>query len=350
MLAFLILSLALIQAVPPKVDLTPLELSPEVELFLHQKVDQSLPEMERLQALVSAVFQSNELHFVYAPVTRTALETFTSRGGNCLSFTMLFISMARHLGLRASFREVEIAPIWTRTGDFVNLSQHVNTAVFIGGQAFAIDVFPAVNRIEIGGQVVPDERGLAHFYNNLGVDELGKRNRDAAEAYLQKALQIDPTTPGVWINLGAAKFQGGQFQQAENYYRKALKLDPRNMAAMSNLAGVCEATGRSKEAIRYQNKVKEFREKNPYHHFNLGNEAYNEGRFEEAIVHYRKALKLKSSEHHFYFALARTYDQLGRKADAIANLQLAEKFAFDATNKQRYAEKLELLKGDRTSL
>jgi len=117
---------------------------------------------------------------------------------------------------------------------------------------------------------------------------------------------------------------------------------------MSNLAGVCELTGRAKEVLRIQAKVKEFREKNPYHHYNLGTQAFEEGRYQEAIAHYRRALKLKATEHNFYFALARAYDMLGQKAEAISNLQLAEKYASDAANKQRYAEKLELLKGIRT--
>lgn len=345
MLAPMILSLALLQSVPPPAEINPAELSPEAKQFLDSNVDRNLPQMERLQALVTAVFHSSELHFVYAPATRTAVETFNTRSGNCLSFTFLFVSMARHLGLDARFREVEIAPVWTRTGAFVNLSQHVNAAVFIGGQSYAVDVFPAVNRIEIGGQIVSDARGFSHFFNNLGVDELSKGNLPLAEDYMQRALRWDPTAVSVWINLGAAKSQAGRLADAERDYRKALELDPRSPVAMSNLANVCEVTGRVKEAVRLQKKVREFREKNPYHHFNLGNQAFDEERYVESIAHYRKALKIKSSEHNFYFALARAYGKLGRKDEAVANLELAEKYASDAANKQRYAQKLELLKG-----
>jgi Flp pilus assembly protein TadD len=347
MIACLLLSLSLLRpiwaAVPQ--DQNPMDLSPEIRQFLDKKVDRSLPQMERLQALVSAVFRSNELSFTYAPATRTVIETYTQHSGNCLSFTFMFISTARYLGLDARFREVEIAPVWTKAGDFVNLSQHVNAAVFIGGQAYAIDVFPAVNRIEIGGQVVPDERGLAHFYNNRGVDELTKGNIETGESYLQEAVQADPTTVSVRINFGAAKTRSGELREAEGYLRRALELDPRSQAAMSNLAGVCQLTGSVKEALRYQAKIKEFREKNPYHHYDLGMQAFEVGRYEEATEHYRRALKLKSTEHNFYFALARAYGMLGQKAEAMNNLQLAEKYASDAANKQRYAEKLDLLKG-----
>ncbi len=339
-----VIRLAGTQALPEQ---GPMYIGPEIKQFLDQKVDRSLPELERLQALVAAVFHSSDLRFVYAPETRTAEETFKERSGNCLSFAILFISMARYLNLDARFREVEIAPVWTKSGDFVNLSQHVNSAVFVGGRAYAVDVFPGVNPIEIGGQVVPDARGLAHYYNNKGVDELSKGNAPAAEIYFKQALAADPTTVSVWINYGAARLHVGDLKEAEKYFRKALELKPNSPAAMSNLANVCESTGRLKEAQRYREKVREFREKNPYHHYNLGLEAFEAGRYQEAVDQYRKAIHLKGAEHNFYFALARAYGMLGQKDAAVSNLQLAEKFASDAANKRRYAEKLDLLKGVR---
>jgi len=326
----------------------PMELNTEMRAFLDTKVDRGLAQMERLQALVTAVFQDPQLNFTYSPETRTSIETFTNRSGNCLSFTILFISMARHLNLDARFREVEIAPTWSKTGAFVNLAQHVNAAVFIGGQAYSIDVFPGVNPIEVGGQVVSDARGMAHFYNNQGVDDLGRGYLEQAELHLRKALDLDPTTVCVWINLGAARTQAGNLAEAEKFYRKALELDPRNPAAMSNLATVCELTSRPKEAALYQKKIREFREKNPYHHYNLGQLAFQAGRYDEAILHYRKALKLKSTEHNFYYALARVYAQLNQTDEVVANLKLAEKYASDASNKERYNQKLDLLKGIRS--
>jgi Flp pilus assembly protein TadD len=350
MFAYLLVGLFLVQpqaALSPS-NPNPLEISPEIRLYLDKKVHRDDPPMLRLQELVSTVFQDSDLRFTYSMETRNAIETFSARNGNCLSFTILFIAMARYVGLDARFREVEIAPTWSKNGLFVNLNLHVNAAVFIDGLAYAIDVFPSINRIEIGARPVPDERGLAHYYNNKGVDELGKGNYDGAEQLLNKALEIDPTTVGVWINLGAAKAQAKQLKEAEKYYRKALDLEPRNQAAMSNLASLCEVMGRSQEAKRLQTKIRQFREKNPYHHFNLGQQAYDAGRYQESVVHYKKALKLKPGEHNFYFALSRSFSQLGQVLDAENSLQLAVKYAADPANKARYSQKLELLKNIRT--
>ncbi len=340
----LTLCLALPLGQDPVSDQDPLALNTEMQIFLDQHVDRGLPEMDRLQSLANAVFQGRDLSFTYSNETRTAIGTFQSRNGNCLSFTIMFIAMARYLNLDARFREVEIAPTWSKNGEFVTLNRHVNAAVFFGGLWYAIDVFPGVNRIEIGGEIVSDARGLAHFYNNLGVQEMGSGNFAASEAYVRKALECDPTTAFAWVNLGAVEYHLGQMEDAEKYLRKALELKPKDPAALSNLAEVCLSTGRAKEAHRLQAKVKEFQEANPYHQYYLGTQAFDEGRIPEAIACYRRAIKIKRTEHNFYFAIAKAYLKIGENELAMKNLQLAEKYASDPSNKQRYYQKLELLK------
>ena len=42
----------------------------------------------------------------YSEVTRTASATFHERQGNCLSFTMLFVGLARAAGLTATYQSV----------------------------------------------------------------------------------------------------------------------------------------------------------------------------------------------------------------------------------------------------
>ena len=52
---------------------------------------------------------------MYDEITRTASETFRARRGNCLSFSNMFVAMARDVGLDVQFQEVEIPPDWTST-------------------------------------------------------------------------------------------------------------------------------------------------------------------------------------------------------------------------------------------
>ena len=51
------------------------------------------------------------LNFDYDPsLTLTAADTFNRRAGNCLSFSNMFIAMAREAGLKAWFQEVKLPP------------------------------------------------------------------------------------------------------------------------------------------------------------------------------------------------------------------------------------------------
>jgi tetratricopeptide (TPR) repeat protein len=331
-------------------NINPIELSPEMKKFVDVHVNRGLPLIPRLQALVSAVFEKNELHFSYSSESRSAVETFNSRNGNCLSFTLLFIAMARYLDLDARFREVDVPPVFNKKGSFVTLSQHVNAVVFIGAKAYSVDVVPEAVSIEVVGNIVSDQRGFAHFFNNKGVDELGRGNYELADAYLKKALEIDPTTISVLINLGAARAQAGKLGEAEDYYNRALAIDRKHLAALNNLANIYERTGRTKEYLRLQKKVKEFRGKNPYYHFSLGLQASELGDYATAIIHYEKAIKLNPTDHNFYFAAARAYGKIGRKDRAIKRMRQAEEYASDPNKKLLYAQKLEVLKAANSSM
>lgn len=345
MLATLLLtvSLSLTGDLPVSADDDPLKLNEEMKQYVNAHVEPGGDAMQRLQTLVRVVFQEQALHFTYEPETRTAIETFAKHSGNCLSFTFLFIAMARHLGLDARFREVDIVPIWSNLGNVVSMSGHANAAVFIAGQLYSVDLFPQVNRIQLGGRVVSDGRAAAHFYNNRGVEHLSLSQHSLAIECFQRALKSDPTMVDTWINMGVAQAIMGQSEEAEKSYHKALELDSKSLVAMSNLAALYGRLGRDRDVKSFSAKVRKFKQRNPYYHFSLGLQAYHSGKYRESIEHYKAALKLKSKEHNFYLALAKAYFQLGEKDKVADCLKLALKNAPDEASKLRYNEKLELL-------
>jgi tetratricopeptide (TPR) repeat protein len=321
----------------------PIAISDEMKRFVDGHIDSSLPEYERLAELVRIVFQENQLDFSYEKATKTARQTFEERSGNCLSFTNMLISMARYLGLEAEFREVEIPPVWSLQGRLIVLSRHINVAVKIGAMSYVVDLFPEINPVQIGGQIVSDARGVAHFFNNKGAEYLASGQSDLAAAHYQAAFEADPEASFVWVNMGVARSHQGRLEESEECYLKALKMDGRNSVAMSNLADLYRKTGNLDKAEKWAKKVERFRKKNPYYHFALGERDYWSGDFEEAILHYRDALKRNSREHHFHFALAKAYMQLGNLEEVISALEKARKHAPDEWGKARYDQKLEIL-------
>jgi tetratricopeptide (TPR) repeat protein len=321
----------------------PIAISEEMKLFIDEHIDSSLPEYERLVQLVRIVFQENRLGFSYEKTTKTARQTFEDRSGNCLSFTNMLVSMARYLDLEAEFREVEVPPIWSLRGRLIVLSRHINVAVKIGAVSYVVDLFPEINPVQIGGQNVSDERGLAHFFNNRGAEYLANGQPGLAAVNYQAAAEADPEASFVWVNMGVARSHQRRFEESEECYLKALKIDGRDSVAMSNLADLYRKTGDQEKAEKWAKKVERFRKKNPYYHFALGERAYGSGDFEAAVGHYRDALKRNSREHHFHFALAKAYMRLGKLEEVASALEKAKKHAPDEWGKERYDQKLEIL-------
>jgi len=92
-------------------------LSDEMREFLKNHVGKRAGYPVKLRQLSDAVFSKDSFGLEYDEATRTAAETFRARRGNCLSFTFMFVVLARGVGLDASFQEVEIPPEWTFAKD-----------------------------------------------------------------------------------------------------------------------------------------------------------------------------------------------------------------------------------------
>ncbi len=328
---------------PALPDENPFALNESMKQYLDKNIDRAMSSLQQLRTLVHLVFEENALHFTYQPVTRTAIETYTNHGGNCLSFTFLLIAMARHLGLDARFREVDITPIWSEVGNIATLNGHIDVVVYLGSQEYLVDLFPRVYTVQSGGRIVSDARAIAHFWNNRGVEQLTAGDRRPAIACFRKALESDPAADFAWADLGVTEAALGDYKEAVRCYQQALRVNKREFVAMSNLASLFETMGRLSDARRYQDKVRKFNEENPYYHFNLGLQAYQKGHYAESIEQLRAALKLKSTDHNFYLALARDYVRLNDLDKARKNIKLALKNAPDQAWKVLYNEKLEWL-------
>ena len=83
-------------------------------------------DVERVvQSIFSVIFDRSVVGFEYSGLkTFTAEETFDKRTGNCLSYTTMFIAMARYAGLIAKFQEVSDFSDWNRQGNLIVFSSH----------------------------------------------------------------------------------------------------------------------------------------------------------------------------------------------------------------------------------
>ena len=294
---------------------------------------------QKMQALIKALEARGMFSLEYAEVTRTARGTFHERRGNCLSFTMLFVSLARAAGLQAGYQSVVVPPSWSNDGQVV-VSNHVNTSVRTGrGEETIVDFNLRPYESDHRSRPVNDAYALGLFYTNLGAEAMLRGDHAAALLYLREAARVRPDIAGIWINLGVLYARHGRYEHAESAYLRALDIDDDEPSALTNLALVYDALGEAELASEYRERVHRYRERNPYYHFALATLAYERQEFDDALSSLRRALRLKQDEHQFYELRGQVEAALGKPRDATESFELARAYA--AADEQRAKSSVE---------
>jgi transglutaminase-like putative cysteine protease len=89
-----------------------LAVSAEMQAFLNAHVARGVDRVARVRQLAGAIVDESRFGLKYDETTRTAAETFRTRRGNCLSFSNMFVALARSVGLTVDFQEVDVPPDW----------------------------------------------------------------------------------------------------------------------------------------------------------------------------------------------------------------------------------------------
>lgn len=333
------------KAVPPVPDVDLLALNLEMARFLVRHVEANLDPEARVDELMNAVFAKKKgLGITYEDTgTKTAIETFKSRSGNCLSFTILFVALARHLGLNAYFREVEEVMSWNRRGDVVLRNHHMFVEVEIENGHMDVDFLPGAEKRYHRVRRVDERRVLAHYYNNLGVEKLAAGHPELALPYFEKAVAVDPSFAYGWTNWGVAWRHLGEFERAEKSHLRALEIEPGEPTAVTNLASLYLATGRREEAEPLLAQVDDYLRHNPFHQFRLGSKALHEGDAEAAIRHFKVAIRRLPEEAEFHEALARALAATGDLVKARESFERALELTEGEAQKKRLREELRTL-------
>jgi Flp pilus assembly protein TadD len=322
-----------------------LALSDEMREFLREHVNKGATDSMKLQQLVDAIIGSKTFRLEYDENTRTASETFRQGVGNCLSFTTMFVSLARGAGLNADFQEVEIPPDWSTRHDVFVLNLHVNVDVYLGAAGsravdFNIGDFKSTYKVT----QISDKRAVAHFFNNMGVERMQSGDILDAFAYLRRAiLETNGRFSPAWTNLGLLYRKSGYDDYAEAAYLEAIAVDKTDVVAMSNLLRLYEKQGDRASVAKFGKKVNQHRMRNPHLRFNLARKAYLERDYDAAIDHLKAAIRRLDSESEYYFLLGLCHLMKGDVKEARRWTGKAERVAETDEERRRYSAKIEAL-------
>jgi tetratricopeptide (TPR) repeat protein len=286
---------------------------------------------QRLQRLTDFMFRPEGLGMQYRhDATSTVEHAYLTRQANCLTFTLLFIALAREAGLDAYAQEIDQTLAWHQQDSTIYRTNHVNAGVKADARRYTVDVGSDSLIARDPPQRVSDRRLLSHFYNNRAADLMANQSLAQAGDHMRIALELDPLYANSWSNYGVLHLRLGDLDAARGAYDRALELDPHHAAALFNRLTLAERTGDTRGEADYRRRLDRARARDPFHQFLLAADHERHGRYAEAVEHYRRAIRLHGREHRFHFGLARVYLQLGQARLAGEALLRAQALGGDA--------------------
>jgi len=324
------------------------DIDDDMRAFVAEHVDGNRASRERTRQLLSAMIETGLMSLDYNDArTKTARQTFHDRVGNCISFTSMFVALAREANVDVAFQTVEVPPIWYSDSDLIILNNHVNALV---KPNFDSRVVVDFNVTDLKGDYetreVSDEYALALYYNNVAMDALRARKYEQSFRLLKKSIETYPDIAGNWANLGVIYSRSGADDYAIAAYLKALDLDKNHRPSLTNLAALHRGRGDHEVAETYARQIRRYQEQNPYYHYSHALAAYNNGDLETASERLAQALKLKDSEHKFYQLQGLIAARQGDAELALRSIKRARSLAVYSDARRMYENKISLLISD----
>ena len=298
----------------------------------HAGGDDALRKLENLQRFL---FDGDRFYFDYeARNTLTAAEAFERGGGNCVSFTNMFIAMGRSLGIPVQAALAYGPGETERVEDLVVVDSHV-VAAYRHSKGRAIYDFERNRETALVGYRLLDDYWLMAIYlNNHAVELILEDRFDEAMVFLRDALVLAPGFVDAYNNIGVTQRRLGNTEKALDAYLLALRLDPDNSSIRNNLKPLFKIMSDERAANRGDVEPSEFESL-----MSEGDTELSHGAVVTARKLYKRARGVEPDRPEPYVALARAQLYRGQLRDAKKELRRA--LALDPDN----AEALRLMEG-----
>lgn len=308
----------------------PYEIDDEIRDYAHALVRHTGDSYQRAIMLVDAILQRDKLNISYTRVSNMpATEVFRSSNANCLSYTNLFIGMAREVNIHAVYVDVTEIEEIQEAGNIIVSNGHICAGIFHQNSFSLVDFSPNPRRRYVRYRVIDDREAIANYYNNLGY-ELAYHNRDGTNLsrdadlrYFELATRIKPDFAKAFNNLGVAHARRGSFAAAEKMYRRALALQHDFSEAYANLGNLYYKWGKLDKAVFNYRKAIRFASDRTYYEYQLGMVEFTRQNYPEAIRHFERVLHRKTDFPQALNGLGMVYFRQGDTDKAIENFRHA---------------------------
>lgn len=329
-------------------------LSEPMRQYLRVEIANQLRNRTPQVGLIEALYKKGQLKLEYdAAVTRNAAEAFEARAGNCLSLVIMTAALARELGLQVRYQSAYLEETWSRSGNLLLRSGHVNVTLdrrlkdsgrYLLPNALTIDFLPpeeirGLRTIDIGEPTV-----IAMFMNNRAVEALVQGRIDDAYAWARESIRHSPEFMSSHNSLGIIYLRKGALQPAEQVFSYVLEREPENTRAMANLAEAFARQGKVAEAGALRQRLAQLEPEPPFHYFNLGLAAMKRNDYRSARELFAKEVARADYYAEFHYWLGLANFKLGDVDQASKHLALAREYSTTRGDRDLYSAKLAWLK------
>src|SRR4029079_3357108 len=133
-------------------------------------------------------------HYELQP-TRTAIETFHARKGNCLSFVNLFVGLARENHFNPFYGEVTDYQKWSHQAGMVVSQGHIVAGMYLDGELKTYDFLPNRPKAYRAFHPLDDSQAAGHYYNHICAEALLQGDLPRARQLIETASRIAPGFP-----------------------------------------------------------------------------------------------------------------------------------------------------------
>jgi hypothetical protein len=203
-------------------------LSGPMRTYLRVEIADQLRDRGQQAGLVEALYRKGQLKLEYdAGVTRNAAEAFEARAGNCLSLVIMTAALAKELGLQVRYQSAYLEEAWSRSGDLLLRSGHVNVTLDRGirdagryrsSYALTIDFLPAEEIRGLRTIDISEDTVVAMFMNNRAVEALVQDRIDDAYAWARASIRQNPAFMSAQNTLGLVYMRRGALAQAAEVF------------------------------------------------------------------------------------------------------------------------------------
>lgn len=283
------------RGIEPSEVVFPDRLTEEMRQWLYRAMPPRPGSENRMFELAQALENRADVQMAYASGhTGTAREVFETGIYNCLSYSHLFLAMAREVGVDARYYEVERSRRFHREGDVVLVSGHVTVGFGNLPNEQLLKFTVRSDADYRSARQISDLTALGLYYSNRGSELIADGHLEEARKWLEVAVRLAPHLPGSWVNLGVARRRSGDLEGAEEAYLKAVEIGERFFPAYRNLAALYQLRGEDEMRVQMMNLLDGRGNRNPYTWLALGDHSLDLRRWREAGEFYRRALHLAS--------------------------------------------------------